>query len=238
MDPETIQKMIDALKAGDGESALKMCEEALVKAASGGAAPAAEPDGDEIPGAAELPKPEGEPAMNDPKAAKVPAAETPVDPPARTAARRAALDGEHLRARKAADATVAITVRARLREIRQDGVTLPTNLETTLGKMVDLDAFEQRVADLLEGRKLAAPGGARARADGANASQTPAPVDGHDDGPAVFDAATLKAEGFDDQFVSLYAGAAKHSKKNAAALIDGARARKASHRAGRNGAAS
>lgn len=39
MDPETIQKMIDALKAGDGESALKMCEEALVKAASGGAMP-------------------------------------------------------------------------------------------------------------------------------------------------------------------------------------------------------
>jgi hypothetical protein len=248
MDPETIQKMIDALKAGDGESALKMCEEALVKAASGGAAPAPEPDGDELPGSAELPKPgEGEPPMIDPKAKPAAAGaspagpETPAEPAARTAARRAAFDAEHLRARKAADATVGTAVRARLREIRQDGVTLPTNIEASLAKMVDLDAFELRVSDLLEGRKLASPGAARARAvepTQVRAANTPAPTDDHEDGVAVVDDAALKAEGFDDNFVNMYKGAAAHSKKNAEALLSGARARRASHRAASKGAAS
>jgi hypothetical protein len=240
MDPETIKQLIEAIKAQDGEAALAICEKALLDQATGGAAvpEPTEPDGDE---AAKLG--EGEPPMNDDPKAKPagagasPGPETPAEPPARTVARRAALDAEHLRARKAADATVGITVRARLRELRQDGVTLPTNLEASLGKMVDLDAFEQRVSDLLEGRKLAAAGGTRARAEAPNAASTPAPTE-HDDGPVVVEEAALKAEGFDDNFVNFYKGAAAHSKKNADALLSGARARRAGHRAGSKGAAS
>jgi hypothetical protein len=40
------------------------------------------------------------------------------------------------------------------------------------------------------------------------------------------------------KFVGLYKGAAAHSKKNADALLSGARARRANHRAGSKGAAS
>jgi hypothetical protein len=238
------KQVLAAIAGQDEAAALQILNEwAAEQLAAAGHPGATEPDGDEPGAAAELPQPgEGEEPMNeDPKAkpaAPLAGPETPAEPPARAAARRAAFDAEHARARKAADATVGITVRARLRELRQDGVTLPTNLEASLGKMVDLDAFELRVADLLEGRKLAAPGGTRARAaTTANASASPAPVD-PSDGPAVVEDAALKAEGFDDNFVNLYRGAAAHSPKNAEALLSGARARRAVHRAAAKGIAS
>lgn len=239
------KQVLAAIAGQDEAAALKILNDwAAEQLASAGHPGAPEPYGDELPGepSAELPKPgEGEPPMNDPKAKPVvagasPGPETPAEPPARAAARQAAFDAQHLRARKAADATVSITVRARLRELRVDGVTLPTNVETSLGKMTDLDAFEQRVSDLLEGRKLATPGGTRARATTPNATGAPPPSE--DDGPAIVEDATLKAEGFDDNFVNMYKGAAAHSKKNAEALLSGARSRRASHRAGSKGAAS
>lgn len=240
------KQVLAAIAGQDEAAALQILNDwATEQLAAAGHPGAAEPDGDELPGdaAAELPKPgEGETPMNDPKAKPAaagapPAPPTQAEPVARAAARVAALDSEHARARKAADATVGITVRARLREIRQEGVTLPTNLETSLAKMTDLDAFEQRVGDLLEGRKLAAPGGTRARATAPNALASTAPAD-HDDGPVAVDEAALKTEGFDDRFVNLYRGAAAHSKKNADALLSGARARKANHRATPKGIAS
>lgn len=238
------KQVLAAIAGQDEAAALKILSDWVAEQLEAAGHPSApEPDGDEPGAAAELPKPgegEEEPMSEDPKAkpaAPVPGPETPAEPPARTAARRAALDAEHARARKAADATVSITVRARIRELRQDGVTLPTNLEASLAKMTDLDAFEQRVSDLLEGRKLAAPAGTRARATAPNGPATPAPVE-HDDGPAIVEDAALKAEGFDDNFVNLYKGAAAHSRKNAEALLSGARARRASHRAAPKGIAS
>lgn len=62
MDPDTIKALIEAIKAQDGEAALAICEKALLDQATGGAAPTAEP---------------GEPAGEEPPAAKVSAGAEP-----------------------------------------------------------------------------------------------------------------------------------------------------------------
>jgi hypothetical protein len=233
MDPEKIKALIAAIKEQDGEAALQIAEGLLVEAASGGAEPATmpgEPDGDEPP-MAEQAKPGENPMEPKPKpaAGPSPAPATPAEPPGRMAARIAAIEGEHSRARKAADAAVGITVRARLREVKASGLALDTALEERLGKMTDLEAFEQRIADIEIGRKLASPGGTRARTavpSGAPVQHQVAPPPSEAPAPPV-DADTLRAEGIDDSAIAVYLSTAEHDAKmgtsNAAAMLAGFR---------------
>lgn len=228
MDPELLSAALDAIEAGDFEKCKEILKGLVVTAASGGAAPPhPEPDGDE---AAKAGAPEGEPPMAEmskpPEAGAKPVSDPkPAEAP-RVAARLVQLDGEVSRARKAADAAVGVTVRARLRELRTDGIALPTNLEADLAKMTDLDRFEQRVADITAGRSLAAPGGTRARAQvtAGNPVQNgaaPAPVDF-----GAAPAATpeeLRAEGADEGFVQMYQRVSESDPAGAAGLLKGFR---------------
>lgn len=228
MDPKMIMEALDALIGGDAEKCQEILKGLIASAAGGGAVPAptmAEPDGDE---AAMKPATEGAPmADKQPPEAGAP---SPVGPPkpaedARAAARLGQIDGEHARARKAADAAVSITVRARIREMRQDGIMLPTNLESDLGKMTDLDRFEQRIADITAGRSLAAPGGTRARgavAPVGGHGSTPAPTDSGAAAPLTAD--QLRAEGASEDFVATYAAISAADANAAAGLLAGFRA--------------
>lgn len=225
MDPKMVTEALEALIGGDSEKCAEILK-GMIAQAAGGTPPATEPDGDEGANAPDEVPPMDAKAPRPPAAGPSPAPTTPAEPAAaRTSSRLAAVDGEHTRARKAADAATSIAVRARLREIRQDGIKLPTNLETELAKMVDLDAFERRVGDLLAGRALAAPGGTRARAQaegGGPVQHGGAPPPNEEPAPPV-DADTLRAEGATDQFIANYAAMAKSNPSVGAALLAGFR---------------
>lgn len=195
MDPETIQKMIDALKAGDGASALKMCEEALVKAASGGAAAPtdAPPPGD----AAKVEVPTD-------AAPGAPAAKTNAGPPppmgdARTAARKGAEVETQEQARARVALTEIETIAKDQRAAAKDG--LVSNLRARLPGHTGLPGIEKRV--------LAAPTYERAKeiADTAiemgggvdrarsGVETGAAPVDAGGSAACPFTAAQLEAQG-------------------------------------------
>ena len=139
---------------------------------------------------------------------------------------RRALDAETVRARKGADLAVATGIRGRLREVRAEGLTLDAKLEAELAAMRDPDNFEQRIADILRGRELAAPGQQRARS-GVQVDGAPGPTG---DNQPPMTAAQLAAEGFDPAFVAGYQAEHKVDPHQAAATLSGgrnARARKA-----------
>lgn len=230
MDPKMVMEALDALiEEGGGDGKCAAILKSIIAAQAGGGAVPAEPDGDE----AALKSAEGDGAPMAAEMSKPPeaGAAKPVGEPkpaeaTRVAARVAQIEGEYARARKAANAGVGVTIRARLRELRTDGVALSTAKEEELSKMVDLDRFEERVADILEGRKLAAPGGTRARA------QVPGgPVQNGGAPPPVVDfgaappvsAEQLRAEGADESFVQMYTTVAERDPSGAAGLLAGFR---------------
>lgn len=213
MDPKILMEALDALIAGDTAKCAEILK-ALVASAAGGAA---EPDGDEAP-----------PAREDAPPGDAP----PAAPPARGYGRdeeppmargRRALDVETARARKGADLAVATGIRGRLREVRAEGLNLDAKLEAELAAMRDPDRFEQRIADLMRGRELAAPGQQRARS-GVQVDGAPAPTG---DNQPPMTAAQLAAEGFDPAFVAGYQAEHKADPRAAAATLSGGRAARA-----------
>lgn len=218
MDPKMIMEALEALIGGDAEKCQEILKGLIASAAGGGAPPPETP-----------PESTGEPPMAEqkppPPAAGAP---SPVGDPkpteaTRVAARIAQIDSEHTRARKAADAAVGITVRARIRELRIEGLALPTALETALSKMTDLDRFEERVSDLKAGASLRG-GGYDVRGDlgtlrgrPASPATTPAPTDGLPP-PATIE--ELRAEGAEEGFLQMYAMADETGK---AGLVKGFR---------------
>lgn len=242
MDPKMIMEALEALIGGDAEKCQEILKGLIASAAGGGALPpAGEPDGDEP--MAEMEKPGASPpAGGSPMAPKLTA---PVGAPAaaeapRVAARLAELDTQVTRARQSLERTEAnerasagVVIRGRLRELRQDGVQLATAKEAELAKMTDVVRFEERVADMLEGRKMGAPGGARARGAltgvGGHAA-TPPPSDAG--APPLATAEQLRAEGADEGFVASYTQLAGIDANAAAGLLAGFRSPDAvAHRA-------
>jgi hypothetical protein len=177
------KQVLAAIAGQDEAAALKILNDwAAEQLAAAGHPGAPEPDGDELPGdpSAELPKPgEGEPPMNDPKAKPAaagasPGPETPAEPAgahrrAPSRARRRARARAQGRGRDRRHHRARSPPRAPPR--RRDAPDEPRGVSSA--RWTDLDAFEQRVSDLLEGRKLSAPGGTRARAATPNAAGTP-----------------------------------------------------------------
>ncbi|MGE5202384.1 MAG: hypothetical protein ACM3O6_10005 [Acidobacteriota bacterium] len=220
MDPETIQKMIDALKAGDGESALKMCEEALVKAASGGAAPHAEPDGDEVAKVEAAPAPGGTDGGGYP---------APADDARR--AKGAEMDQDKARARKAADEAekAAAEIKAMAdaaRPAAKEGLVV--GLRARLGSALT-PAAEKRimsspdfgaaklVADIIEETVVAAGGGNTERAR-SNVEHEANP--GQGSGPKLLTPEALLAEGHSPSWIKGYQNTAKIGAEHAAAYLE------------------
>lgn len=243
MDPETLKKMIAAIKSGDGDAALQMCEEALVKAASGGAAPAlpaGEPDGDEAREAGNPGAPiddTGAPPPGKPtpppearSAAKVEETK-PGAPPAvgRSVARKGADVGdiETMRARKAAQdaATEVEAIATAMRPAAKEALVI--GLRARLGSALTPNAEKrimaaatfqaaQAVADLVIDLAPSAEQRARSGVEhGASAPDAAA-------AKAVAEADLIK-EGFAPRWIAEYHAAAKRDPMEGMALLEGGR---------------
>lgn len=157
-----------------------------------------EPDGDEVPPAREEPKPGEGPAAppmgrEDPKMG---------EPAMRAAARRISV--YEVRAREAAEKGAGVTIRARLREIEAvDGVQLSEKKRAELAAMTDVDAFERRIGDILEGRATATP---RARS-GATVPAAPRAAGGGSN-VSKYDEATLIKDGINPVMAKMIANEA------------------------------
>lgn len=244
MDPETIQKMIDALKAGDGESALKMCEEALVKAASGGAAP---------PPSDPAPKMAGDgsaatPADGAPAAKAAPPVGDPKDPAPPTAGRPAARKGDVVDLDTARARKQALDIAADLE--RMHGAALP-NAKAALVTGARARLGADAISPATEKRIMAAPTFERAQEILAIVEETPVATRArsgveHGSGepgvgaPKSIPAADLAKEGFAQPWIAEYQRTAAKDPLAAAALLEGGREGLAARRARtvQNGAAS
>lgn len=188
MDPEKIKALIAAIKEQNGEAALKIAEDLLVEAASGGAAGHVEPDGDETMMDDDLNPPieareDNGGGMQDPN--------KPGGPPAaRPMARDDKPEDENARrARKAADSLNRSAIRARVHEARVvDGITLAPELERMILAETDIDAAEK----LLKVAKIARGDGAPARARGADTRPAGTPPPANEAKPKYTEAELVK----------------------------------------------
>lgn len=223
MDSEKIKAALAALKEGNGEAALALLEELLTAAVAGDAGPDSAPQmrDDADPNA---------PQMRDDGMGGG------LDIPMRRGAKgrqatgASAIDRELGRARKAADAASKITIRARVAELRQQGIEIDTTAAVELEALADVDAAEERIRWLTRGRETAKP---RARS-GAQPGTSPRTEDGAP--PVQVDEAALKSEGFTDQWIESYKGALRARPDAAKVMLDAGREQIKALRARTNGA--
>lgn len=238
MDPELVKQALDALEAGDGEKCKELLKGLVAAAASGGAAPAMEPDGDE-----------GAPGAMPAEAAAGPAPEKSDDPMmqgARPAARKEnaqVSDIATMRARKEAQDLAADMK-------RMHGAALPNAKQALIvGARARLGA--DAISPATEKRILAAPTFERAEEILAIIEETPVAVRARSgvehqsggpviDGPKVAEETELLKEGFDLGWVKSYQAIAKRDPVAGAAELEGGREALSARRARRaqNGGAS
>jgi hypothetical protein len=138
VDPKMIEEIIAAIKEGNGEAAIELLTKLLASAAGG----VVGGNGAARDGAAEESKDKG---------AEMAAArdtETPM-----MARARIAIDGSIAKADKAARVSAEIATRARIKELRADGVTIDEASAASLVKLGDIDAVEERIGWMLKGRE-------------------------------------------------------------------------------------
>ena len=150
VDPKMIEEIIAAIKDGNGDAAIELLTKLLASAAGGMAG-----GPDSSAGAAR----DDEGAAQGDGATAYRADE----PQAQGKMRMSELDKTLLRARQAESKANAaargasqITIRARIRELRGDGVQIDAETEKKLVALGDVDAAEERIEYLVKGRETAA----------------------------------------------------------------------------------
>lgn len=207
---EQAQAALDALKSGDGAAALEFITTWIAEAlAGGGAGP------DSVP-----PAREGEPEKKEDAGPPMPREGDPGEDPAARKARLGAVDSEVLRARRGADAVNGIGIRARVRELRAEGLEIDARSEKELLDTKDIAEAERLLSWMRRGAAKAGAGGSEVRArSGALPPSADAPkVPGS---PVGADA--LRKEGFGEQFITTYLETHKGDSAGASAMLDGAR---------------
>jgi hypothetical protein len=138
MDPKMIEEIIAAIKEGNGEAAIELLTKLLASAAGGvvGGDGAARED------AVAKPKEEG----IDMVAARD--TETPF-----AARARISINGSIAKADRSARVSAEIATRARIKELRADGITIDEASAVSLVKLGDIDAAEERIGWMLKGRE-------------------------------------------------------------------------------------
>lgn len=137
VDPKMIEEIIAAIKEGNGEAAIELLTKLLASAAGGmtggdGAASSRDVETYE----------EKKPEMVA-RAGEVP----------EMARARAAIDASIKKADKAAVVSAQIATRARIKELRADGVAIDEASAASLLALGDIDAVEERIGWMLKGRE-------------------------------------------------------------------------------------
>lgn len=214
MDPKMIEQIIAAIKEGNGEAAIELLTKLLASAASGmvgGDGAASSRDGENH----EEKKPEMVARAGDvPEMARA----------------RAAIDASVKKADKAAVVSAQIATRARIKELRADGVAIDEESVKSLLALGDIDAVEERIGWMLKGRETSAQ---RARSGVVAEEQKT-------EGAAV-GADVLRKEGFDESFIAMYTGIHQSNAKGAEDMLNTARRARVSNplpwKTAQNGAA-
>jgi len=196
MDPKMIEQIIAAIKEGNGEAAIELLTKLLASAAGGmvgGDGAASSRDGETY----EEKKPEMAARTNDvPEMARA----------------RAAIDASIKKADKAAAVSAQIATRARIKELRADGVAIDEASAASLLALGDIDAVEERVGWLLKGRET-----------GTQRARSGVLPDESKDKAAGVSAEALAKEGFDSSFIGLYQTMHTQNKESADKMLETAR---------------
>jgi ribosomal protein L12E/L44/L45/RPP1/RPP2 len=205
VDPKMIEEIIAAIKEGNGEAAIELLTKLLASAAGGGAAPESQTELSGQNRNQDEPEPGAGQYREEPQQ----------DGMMRGKGRKGALDIELARARKAADSAAKITIRARVKELRADGVEIDTKAAGELEALADIDAAEERIGWMLRGRDTA-KGRARSGAITDNAQG---------DGAPAYKLEELVAEGINPSLAKGIIEQSKSDRAGAEAILKGARMR-------------
>ena len=200
------KSVLEAIRAADGDAALAILEEYVAEQlGTSGKDPASEavakdPAGEATDVTAMPREPAEEPAAY------------------RQGKARQMVNPHELRARKAADSLSGMAIKARLREARVEGLVIDAATEKRLLATLDVDRVEEAIGYMRLGQ------GTQQRArSGATPESTTAPAGTQQAGEATPE--KLRELGVDAQWTQMYREAHKRDPGEAAAMLDGVKAR-------------
>lgn len=200
MNPKMIEQIIAAIKDGNGEAAIELLTQLLANAAGSmggdGAASSRE-------GAPDVPE--------KPKDGEVPMVARYGETPEMAKARKA-IDASVASADRSARVSAQIATRARIKELRADGVAIDEASASALEKLGDIDAVEERIGWMLKGRET-----------GTQRARSGVLPDESKDKTAGVSAEALTKEGFDSSFVGMYQTMHAQNKESADEMLEAAR---------------